>query len=352
MRITITLLLTIIIALGLFTYLNYNVSNEGKYKPAGGAPIIVLAAPPKIALADPKQNIPPLNTSKVFIVAYYNAGKEINLTKAAELHGLIIDKWGGAYFDATYYLIDPPSSNSVIKVHLRVRSDGWVLAWISKDEDLTDIVMIGIPLYELSDYDPWIAYNITTLSYTIYKVLKQAGVISNKQNQQPGPGPGPGQGSSEYKPPKELTKLSNHVGYYDYKYCGSEGKEGFLAVVGIKTVRRGGPGSQGRTTREFDFVVGRDYEVKESKVLIVTRMYLINLDGMLKVFYGTNSLNTIYSCECPPDHACLFKDSESINVSPGTIYHLRTKWYDECNYISPNEECMSVVLVVMVGVLK
>jgi len=116
-------------------------------------PGLALIPPPLIALANSEENIPPLDTNNVFIVAYYNAGQEINLTKAASLIGLAIDKWGGTYFDATYIFHDPKNvpvsqpeayQNSTVYMHVRVRSDGWILAWINKTQPLSDIVMSGI----------------------------------------------------------------------------------------------------------------------------------------------------------------------------------------------------------------
>ncbi len=239
------------------------VTNSAEFKQGY---FLSLQPPPSYAIGGPSvlndtYEIPPLNTSNVYVIAYYNAGQEINLTKASRLQGLSIDKWGFSYFDGTYTFHDPinvPSSNSeayansTIAIRVRVRSDGWVLAWIEQNQSLSDVILSGLKYDEVGTDDPYISLNITTLSYTIYKVLEQADIASNDDNDGDGV-------------PDDLVSISQSTGYYDYKYCGAAGKIGYLSIFGVRD-------SVNKATayKIFDFIIGNAYDVKDIVLIVDT----------------------------------------------------------------------------------
>lgn len=223
------------------------------------------------------------------------------MTKASELQGLSIDKWGFSYFDVIYYFNDPRDvpmsyseaySNSTVGIHVRVRSDGWILAWTDKDDSLSLIVMSGLSITsEVGTSDPWIKYRVTALSYTIYKTLVQVGEASTDDTNDDGV-------------PDDLVTISSRVGYYDYKYCGVEGKYGFLAVIGarVQTSKSGyyGDGWSYTASKLFDFLVGNAYTINNTVLSVNAYMYFYSEDGTLsvaeRVYFDTTSTpsNTVF----------------------------------------------------------
>ncbi len=352
-------------------YMDYKDENRIEDdKPVG---YLLLQPPPLSAIKGPvildngeNASIPPLDISNVFIIAYYNVGQEINITKASQLPGLVIDKWGFSYFDGRYYiedLRDVPSDyydDNIIEVHLRVRSDGWILAWITQNQSLTDIIMSRVSIktgYHSSDIgkvDPWSSYGITSLSYTIFKILVQIGVLDETDSN--------GDGI-----PDSLITLSNSVGYYDYKYAGKTGSYGFLAIIGARSwfkITTSCTSGGGLHYGLFDFTISGTYTVNQSEFIVNAYLYGIYSERFARVaikFGTTNNPSEIYSKETGstyywPREVFVVRHSFTYNLTSGTHYFMEVTSYSTA-YGSPPWVCDEhgghiEAFLVIVGVLK
>ncbi len=330
---------------------------------------ILLTPPPNLAIGgggivvnNGNTSIPPLNTSNIFIIAYYDVNQDINLTQASQLPGLIVDKWGFSYFDGRYIIIDPHNvpdqyySKTIITVYLRVRSDGWILTWINKSQSLGDIVLSGLDLKnEIGQKDPWISKKITSLSYTIYKILEQVNLVSDDDSDNDGI-------------PDDLVTISNNVGYYDYKYAGVSGKYGYLAIIGAKSYcykiacRGGGGYSYGL----FDFTVSNAYTINESVLLINAYLYKgydIMYYAKVYVKLGEDpnppeifSRQTCSGQSCGPQEIYIVREKINVtsNISTGIPYYAEIK--AEYNYLGGSCGCSMgsriEAFYILIGVLK
>ncbi len=297
---------------------------------------ILLTPPPSSAVSvmDVGENvsIPPLDTSNVFIIAYYNAGQEINLTKASQLPGLVIDRWGFSYFDGRYIIIDPlgvPNdyySDTVITIRLRVRSDGWVLAWILRNQSLGDLIMSHLDIdEEVGTSDPWISRKITTLAYTVYMVLYYAGIFTDNDT------------DNDWIP-DALIYVANHVGYYDYKYAGAARTYGYLAIFGAKSYMHKVAcyGGHDQSYGIFDFIVSNAYTVNESVILIngyIRKTWYIAEYTEIYVRLGTTPtppvIYDVESCHnyCGPQSIYVVRHviNTTSMIHPGTLYYAEIK---------------------------
>ncbi len=278
--IPVLIIVLVMLSLGLWiVYSNRLVNHYNHYKTSlkvtvdndnGG--ILLLMPPPATAIRggyivtqdNQTEPIPPLDTSNVYVLAYYNAGEILNLTQISQLPGLQITRWGFSYFDGIYTFFDPlnaPSSfydNSTVKIHVRVRSDGWVLTWITKNESLGQLILSQTSLgSSFGKNDPWISKGITTLSYTIFKILLQAQVVNNTDSD--------GDGI-----PDDLVSISKNTGYYDYKYAAKRDTYGYIAIMGARSWAYYSTSGRlyGWNYGTFDFTVSNTYTINETWLYI------------------------------------------------------------------------------------
>lgn len=265
-----TAIALIIVIAGLITYNTFinkeNTVLQSLTDIVRGAGFIPLQAPPVEALSG-NGTIPPLNTSNVYIIAYYKVNQTINLTKASEI--CIILHWGWTYFDGIYILLDPKNvptdydeafQHSIVYVNVRVRSDGWILAWINKTQQLSAIPYSGRDIViELGEKNPYVKDKVTTLSYAIWKILEHVDIVPDTID--------------------ALISVSEAVGYYDYKYCGPNNHTGFLAIIGVRGY------TTGSLTKTFDFSIGSAFAVREAKLVTNYKIYLS------KSYYGSRTIS-------------------------------------------------------------
>ncbi len=101
----------------------------------------VSLVPPTVQAVEASSTTPPLNTSEISLIAYYERASGWTLAETVPAFVGYID--GGNYYDGFVRVWDSGTIGSVstepddtyIDVEVRVRADGWLLAWFNRFKD-------------------------------------------------------------------------------------------------------------------------------------------------------------------------------------------------------------------------
>lgn len=148
---------------------------------SGGEPSTsqgISLAPPPLEAVEGTATTPPLDTSQIGLIAYYERSGGWELADTVPAFVEYTD--GGNYYDGLVRVWDSgyigaestTGDDSYVDVHVRVRADGWILAWFERGEDPGAIVWWS-HVRKASGNPPEYA---TTLSRAIEIVFYVAGV--------------------------------------------------------------------------------------------------------------------------------------------------------------------------------
>jgi len=167
--------------------------------------LALIPPPPEVVYASP--GTPPLDTSNIGLFAYYQPSTFINLSKAVS--PLLNYTWGGNYVDG-YIRIWQSNNNgttsiydgdSYIDIAVRIRADGWILAWFNRQQERAEAIWWGyasatgdtsFPTKTGNENERVPITNSTRLGRAIQLICESAGLIDNFN--------------------------WNQIGYYDYEY--------------------------------------------------------------------------------------------------------------------------------------
>ena len=134
-----------------------------------------------------------IDTSNILVMGYYNSGTVINLSQAIQEFDFVTESTG-QYVEGKLRVCydDPDGRNSgniqdfecrngattpilfATDVTVRVKSDGWIVAWLTNDQNLgTDLVFWG-------DANSNSLPSVTTLSKAIWRITDRSGLYYNK----------------------------------------------------------------------------------------------------------------------------------------------------------------------------
>jgi len=197
---------------------------------------------------------PPLDTSKISIMAWEKVADYIQLNKTLTIYANYT--WGGNYIDGQIIIADgknnpytPGSDGNVlgyIKVDVRVRADGYIIAYLKRES-------AGGYQYGGRPFLLWTSFrdkddggstpgNATVLSQAIYIATKAAGLSPNRQT------------------------IFNQAKYYDYEYPEAKrliifGKWGggrpsyfYFTPIDVKVIKA-------YTVLEYKAICDRDYKI-------------------------------------------------------------------------------------------
>lgn len=132
-----------------------------------------------------------IDTSDVYLMAYYNPGTEIDLSTAIEEFDYLTESTGQYVEGKLVIWYDDPQGRNpgniqnferrsnvdtnillASNVTVRVRSDGWIAAWLTNDQDLKDIVF-------WDDANTANLPSSTTLGKAIWRITDRVGANYN-----------------------------------------------------------------------------------------------------------------------------------------------------------------------------
>lgn len=133
-----------------------------------------------------------IDTSDVNVMAYYNVGSEIDLSQAIQEFDFITESTGQYVEGKLRIWYDDPDGRNpgniqdferrdnadtdilfASNVSIRVKSDGWIVAWLNNDQNLSDIVF-------WNDTNTGTLPSDTTLGQAIWRITDRVGTNYNK----------------------------------------------------------------------------------------------------------------------------------------------------------------------------
>lgn len=205
-----------------------------------------------------------IDTSNINVMAYYNPGTSIDLSKAIQEFDFVTESTGQYVEGKLRIWYDNPESRNpgniqdferrdgadtsilfASNVSVRVRSDGWIVAWLTNDQNLTDIVF----------WDEAKSANLpsnTTLGKAIWRITDRVGANYNK----------------------------SEVKYYSYKYPAAD-----RLLIGGRVTTAGG--------ETYSFLMPSTNTVYDAKFLWIANLIVpICYDGCYG--YVKVKINTTY----------------------------------------------------------
>lgn len=135
-----------------------------------------------------------IDTSNIFLMAYYNPGTNIDLSTAIQEFDFVTESTGQYVEGKLRIWYDDPDGRNpgniqdferrdnadttilfASNVTVRVRSDGWIVAWLTNEQNLSDIVFFN-------DANTGDLPSNTTLGKAIWRITNRTGTNYNKDD--------------------------------------------------------------------------------------------------------------------------------------------------------------------------